>query len=248
MKKTLYIAFLLTLTSVFKGQTAKEYEELGDKYFTAAKHKKAVKSFEKAIKLDSKNPDLYIKLAEATYYAGNFRDKDFIKVIEIYNKAFEVRPNYIPAYLSRASYHQQMSEYQYALRDLNDVLGIADTCTDAYLLKGQIYYDKKDTANGNQTYRMALKKISSNRFWEIYHDKAWYEFKLDLFDICVADYLMELKLIGGVRFFSYCELSWAYLQINKSDSACFYYDLCNQERGMNHKIDKNLMDKTCPRK
>ncbi len=245
----LIILLLLTYSRVLHGQTAKEYEELADKYFTAAKHKKAAKTLEKAIALDKKNPDLYVKLAEIYSYSLNpDKFKDHQKITLTYNKAMELVNWYEPALLSRANFHNTMSEYRDALDDLDSLLVRYKTNTDAYLLKAQIYYGKKDTAHGNAAYRTALKNIPSKNFYEIYLDKARYEFRLNLYDNCISDYLTTLKLMGGVRFYSYCELSWAYLNINKTDSACYYYDLCHDGVRLNYKIDKDQLDKACSKK
>ena len=246
---TLIILSLFTDSCIPKRKTAKEYEELADKYFTAAKEKKAAKILEKAIELNNKNPDLYVKLAEIYSYALNTdKFKNYKKIEFAYNKAMGLVPWYEPALLSRANFFDSRSRYRDALDDVDSLLVRYKSNTDAYLLKGKIYYGKKDTANGNTAYRAALKNISSKDFYRIYQDKAYYEFNLNLYNNSISDYLAVLKLIGGVRFYSYCELSWAYLNLNKADSACFYYDLCKDGVRLNYKIDKDQLDKACKRK
>lgn|GEM_PF-6602859 len=245
---TLIILSLLTDSCIPKRKTAKEYEELADKYFTAAKEKKAAKIMEKAVELDNKNPDLYVKLAEMYSYSLNTdKFKNYKKIELTYNKVMDLAHWYEPGLLSRANFFYSRSEYREALRDVDSLLSRYKTNTDAYLLKGKIYYEKKDTTNGNAVYRLALKNVPSKDLHQIYQDKAYYEFNLSLYNNAIADYLTVLKLVGGVRFYSYCELSWAYYCISKRDSSCYYNDLCDKKI-LHYKIDKEQLNRACENK
>ena len=237
---------LLLLSSCFpKKQTAQDYKELAIEFEKRNKFKNAIKALQKASELDKKDPDIYVFMAEyyAFYLKQNYKNQRLI--LDTYNKAIHLNSWYEPVLISRAKYFYNISEYKYAIDELDSLLIRYPKNINAYLLEAKIYYEKKDTVTGNYVYNQALRNVSGKDIYKIYDEKAFREFNLKLYRSSINDYLHELRLIDGVQFTSYCQLSWAYLNINKKDSACYYYDLCSKKWYNHAGVDTDLLDKSC---
>jgi tetratricopeptide (TPR) repeat protein len=250
MKLVILALFCIVLiTSCFskipKKQTAKEYKELADDYYSKSKYKKAIKSLQMASELDRKDPDIYVSMAEysAFYLKQTFDNKR--KIQSMYNKAMDIINWYEPALLSRANFYYNICDYKNSIDNLDSLLKRYPTNSEGYLLKARIYYGKKDTTTGNEVYRQTLRHVPPKDIHRVYNEKAFQENRLHLYKQAAADYLQELKITDGVKFTSYCALSWAYYNIGKVDSACYYYELWDKQWYSKGGADTDILDKAC---
>ena len=143
MKKTYMhslIYILLFLASVACGQTKKSLEN-SNNIETKIDTPKA-----------TYNEYYYYNLGEKTSDLGAYR-----KAITYFNKAIEINPDYLIAYLERAHCYEEMYYFDKAIKDVEFVLGKDKANPLAYNALGNIYFGKADPLKAIECYSKAIK-------------------------------------------------------------------------------------------
>ncbi|SET09462.1 TPR repeat-containing protein [Methanococcoides vulcani] len=83
----------------------------GIAYCDLSEYQKAVYCFEKALELDSLNPDIWYNKGIAHSYLGNHRES-----VKSYTKALEVDPKYDNAWINKGMLHDILGEYEEAIK------------------------------------------------------------------------------------------------------------------------------------
>ncbi|MDR0292417.1 MAG: tetratricopeptide repeat protein [Elusimicrobium sp.] len=165
------VAFMLACASL---PTSSEYLARGEGYHKDGKPEQALKEYNKALKINPNNIDVYASRGAANFYLKNYEDaaNDFITVIEnqptnaaAYNAlgsalaalgrnddalkfvsyAIFVNPLNAEALMSRAGIYYNLEQYQNAVDDLNAVIKIKPNI-DAYALRA-LTYEKMGNAD-----------------------------------------------------------------------------------------------------
>ena len=73
----------------------------------------------------------YNNRGKAKYKLGKYQD-----AIEDYNKAIELKPDYVDAYYNRGIAKANLGKFQEAIEDCNKVIELMPDCAIVYLLRG----------------------------------------------------------------------------------------------------------------
>lgn len=116
-----------------KDHTSMEWFELGRKAFLAKKWDEALNAFNKAIRLNPKNPEYFL-------YRGNVYDKlgNYEKAVVNYNSAVKLDPLYTEAYLNRGFAHNNLGEINKAIADIKKAAKLGDDLAQKFLKKKEI--------------------------------------------------------------------------------------------------------------
>ncbi|MCL2888545.1 MAG: tetratricopeptide repeat protein [Elusimicrobia bacterium] len=158
------VGFMLACNSL---PTSSEYLARGEGYHKDGKPEKAIKEYDKALKLNPNNIDVYASRGAANFYLKNYdaAAADFITVIEnqpenaaaynalgsalaalgrnddalkFVNYAIFVNPANAEALMSRAGIYYNMQQYDNVIDDLNAVIKFKPNL-DAYALRALTY-------------------------------------------------------------------------------------------------------------
>lgn len=88
----------------------------GIAYCDLSEYKKAVYCFERALELDSLNPDVWYNKGIAHSYLGNYKE-----AIGSYTKVLEIDPKYDNAWINRGIIHDTIGEYEEAIKCYENV-------------------------------------------------------------------------------------------------------------------------------
>lgn len=75
--------------------------QLGNLYYDSSKWTQATEYYEKAVKIDPKNPGVLTDLGTAYWYSNQSDSKMANKAIELYDRAVKVQPNFQNAILNK---------------------------------------------------------------------------------------------------------------------------------------------------
>lgn len=125
MKNTSLI-FFISLLIVFPLSAQEEnseednnidYKQRGSRYYKQGQYKAAIADFDKALKKNNSQADIYQYRAKAKRKVGNYNES-----VKDYNQAIKLRSNFTKAYLGRAQTYTLLKDYKKALGDYQTVL------------------------------------------------------------------------------------------------------------------------------
>jgi len=100
------------------------------------------KAFERALKLDPTNPVLHTELGKL-YLAADNNDK----ARQEFEKAIELKSDYIDAYLQRSLLDEKESKNEEAIKSLEELADLYPLNIDVLFQLGRLYYNNKQTAD-----------------------------------------------------------------------------------------------------
>ncbi|MFN0278895.1 MAG: tetratricopeptide repeat protein [Pyrinomonadaceae bacterium] len=149
-KSSNYVSAITALSSAVSTKEFKANGEmwnyLGLAYMATKENKKAVKSFEKAAKLDASKGAYRANLAYAHFSLGKFK-----KAASESEKAIAIDPSSVTAYSIRGLASFQLGKFDIAENDADRVLQLDRTVASAYVLKSRVAMErlKKRLAAGS---------------------------------------------------------------------------------------------------
>ncbi len=182
--KKYYFVLLCCLPLAIFAQTAKDLFEQGKQAQTQQDYEKAVQFFEKAAKLDKKNPEIHaqwgwtlIKLTKYGKALGNLKVAQKInqkearyiyyqavaldsmrrerEVIEATNKALKLESNMPEMYVLRANIYIRKKDYNTAIANLNKAIELDAKSGLAYLKRAYARYRVVDSSGACSDWRKA---------------------------------------------------------------------------------------------
>ncbi len=220
-------AILLTNCNL---KTAEEYYRIGTWYDTLGNYKKSFKAYSKAIKKNPNNPLYYVRRANSRAF-GSLLKKSHELIIEDYNKAIRIEMYNPFAIYSRAFYYYNVkANYIMALRDLDTLLSKNPKHVDGYFLRGQMYYDKKDTVKGNYNFINAVEYSIDKK--ETLGEIASFQKTNGYYNEALLNFNRSLRLSDKVKFNYYRPMAMCYWKIGQKDSACYYYQLISNKSNL----------------
>lgn len=210
-------------------KTAEEYYRMGTWNDTLGNHKKAVKAYSLAIKKDPYKSIYYVRRgnSKSVYYGLIHNSKS---ILADYSKAMNVDPWNEEGCYALGSYFYRKEDYYHSLVYLDTLLRKNPKHSEGYLLRGKLYYDKKDTATGNYNFRKAVEYSNDKK--KIFLEIATVQDEQKYYYDALVNYNRSLHLSDKVKFCCYASLSYCYWKVNKRDSACYYYDLISDKSMM----------------
>jgi tetratricopeptide (TPR) repeat protein len=95
----------------------------------------AIEDYNKAIMLDSLQPDYYLNRA-ITYY----KTKNYLKSLADFNRAISLNPGNKNYYINRATLYVSLNEANFAIADLNKALEIDPNDAEVLIRRSYLYY------------------------------------------------------------------------------------------------------------
>jgi tetratricopeptide (TPR) repeat protein len=104
----------------------------GDSYLKTGSHKRASTDFHKTIELGTNNPYVYTELASISS-----DESEFEKAIEYNNKAIELNPEFVEAYINRGLAYSHIGNHNCAEKDFSKARDLKPDFIEAYIGSGQ---------------------------------------------------------------------------------------------------------------
>ncbi len=158
---------------------------LADVAFKTYQIKRASDAFEKVVKLDPKNKDAYLKLAELYFYVRGYQ-----KSLLYSNEALKLDKNLVRAYYLRGFAYKEMGDTAKAVSSFNTVIDLQNDY-DAYIQLGNIYAVRNNPL-AEQYYNNAL-KVQPASTEALYNRGLYFQNKGEV-GKAVADYNSILKI------------------------------------------------------
>jgi len=167
---------------------------------TKGKDAQAILDYSKAIEINPRNAELYLKRGSA--YAKQAQRGDYFnkglrdKAISDFSKAIEIEPRNVQVYLKRAALYRNKGQYSMAILDYSKVIEIDPRNAEAYYKRANAYdgtpkldqaiadYTKVieiDPRNAEACYRRGMAyyfKEEYDKAWEDVHKAQTYGFKV----------------------------------------------------------------------
>jgi tetratricopeptide (TPR) repeat protein len=134
-------------------RNAELYYKRSELYALQEKFGPAVTDIDIAIKLDSLQPDYYVKQAE--YFIFNAQPNTALSALE---KCLKIFPENTEVLLKKAEIHLFLREYGKAQLVLRDVALINNDLAEIYFLEGLIRLENKDTVGALRSLQVAVEK------------------------------------------------------------------------------------------
>ncbi|MDP4092017.1 MAG: tetratricopeptide repeat protein [Bacillota bacterium] len=146
--------FIFSLSPVSAKTTikAKDYFNLGMKYYKQYKYDDALKNFNLAISLDSKYIDAYLYKGLAIYWGYN----DFNEAITCYDKAIQLSPKYPDVYYWKGNALYCLEEFKEAIKNYDIAIKLKPKYAEAYGNKGQSLEALENYKDALTNYKKAL--------------------------------------------------------------------------------------------
>ena len=132
-------------------QTAQRYMSDGNSHVNNGQIDKAIKSFSKAIKLDSENPFIYNFRGDAFMQKGQIDE-----AIVDFNKALELYSNNEFAYSGRGNAYMRKGQIDEAISDYSKAITLAPDNIFAYISRGMAYTQKVNPGGAIADFTRAL--------------------------------------------------------------------------------------------
>ena len=169
--------------------TSERYLLSGDTHLRKGKFDKAIKDYERAIKLNLDYAKAYERRALAY-----FKKDDYDQAIADYGRVIELEPNYAEIYNYRGNAYQNKDNYDQAIVDYDDAIKLKPDYAGAYNNRGFAYQNKGEYDQAIEDYDNAIKHDShyalayKNRGFAYYNNKKY--------DLAIKDYdkAIDLKL------------------------------------------------------
>ena len=139
----------------------------------------------------NKNPDesfLYFK--RVNYYQTEKNDID--KVLPDYNKALELNPTYIPAYINRGTIFLNQNKFELALADFNKCISLDSANAEAYSNRGLLYNKTGHSDLAMDDYKKSIRLNPT--FYLAYFNRGEIYFNRKQYDLAMYDYNKSIEL------------------------------------------------------
>lgn len=140
-KIALLLISMVMLVSGSFAQDAVTYYKQGDTFQTSGQFFEAVKSYDKAIELDQKYVDAYVKRGQCK---RQLKPPDYNGSLADLIKAIELDPKSFVAYNSRGGTYKAMMKYDLAMSDFNKAIELDSKNEKALYNRGTLWLDTKE--------------------------------------------------------------------------------------------------------
>ncbi|BDS11428.1 tetratricopeptide repeat protein [Aureispira anguillae] len=137
--------------------------------------------------------------AHSFYNQGslNLKSKAYDEAIEDFNRAIQLKPNFIKAYHNRSIAYSEIGNIEAALKDLDKSLEIDSNDCHTYYYTGRIKHQQGDTKEAIKDFTHCLKKDPT--FHPAYSDRATIYFSLKNYERAIKDYTEAINLYGSTK-------------------------------------------------
>lgn len=104
--------------------------------------------------------------AQAAEFADDFKEGQFAlgvqqwdRAVKLFTEAIKKKPDFAPAYYSRALAYSKKGEYDKSIEDLKKVIQLHPESLEPYGLLATVYEIKKDYASALKVYRDVLSRV-----------------------------------------------------------------------------------------
>ncbi|MBN3038083.1 MAG: tetratricopeptide repeat protein [Candidatus Omnitrophica bacterium] len=132
--------------------SAKTYNNLGERYLRDGQIDKALGAFKKAIDLNPDYAEVYNNLGNVYYASGRFED-----AITSFNRAIDKKPAYAKAYYNLGRAYQQIGRDKAARDSYNKALSLNPNYINAYINLGFLYFKSRDYDQAIAALKAAIK-------------------------------------------------------------------------------------------
>lgn len=131
---------------------------------------------------------------------GYFKDGNYAKAIEAYNRAISLNPSNLEAYASRGTAHYFAGHYELAQQDYEFILDKNPYQTNVYTAYGSALAARGDYENALAIFNFAI-RVQPNKP-ENYFSRAGVYFMLGRFQEALADYTTVLDSYPAVEVYN----------------------------------------------
>lgn len=142
------------------------------------------------LKLDEKNAAVYNNLGVIWAEKSHAEDKQ--KALEYYNKAIELLPDYVLAYLNRGLYWKGIKEYTKAVEDFTKIISLSPGEASNYSGRADIWYEIDDFTKAIEDYTQAISIAPNNASYYNNRGNSWHSKKE--YDKAIEDYDRALRI------------------------------------------------------
>ena len=155
MRRTLALLLILAIIPIsgIFAEDAKTFYNQGDALQKDSKFAEAVKAYDKAIELDQKYADAYVKRGQCK---RSLNPPDYKGSIADFNKAIELDPKSYTAYNSRGITYKDMKDYDRAQADYGKAIQIDPKNYKAFYNRGFLNLIQKDYKGAEADYSKAI--------------------------------------------------------------------------------------------
>lgn len=131
--------------------TSNEYLARGEGYHKDGDVKKALKAYNKALKINPNNIEVYGSRGAAYFFLGEYQ-----KAADDFGKVIENKPGEVSAYSALGATLAAAGQNQEALPFINYALSLNPNKAEYYLSRGSVYYALEDYENALNDYNIVL--------------------------------------------------------------------------------------------
>ena len=170
--------------------TAHIYGARADKQSDSGEYKKAVKGFDKAIKLYPDYAEFYVDRGRTKNKLGFYQE-----AIQDFDKAIELIPDNFTAYYNRGFAKLQTDDYAGGIQDFNDTLELNPDHADAYVERGnaKVSMSEPDYAGAIKDYDKAIDNLNRKDV-ESYIKRGNAKLEGGNYEGAIQDYTQAIKL------------------------------------------------------
>lgn len=233
-----YLLFCAITICSCTTKTAEEWYKVGQFKESKGYLKSAFKAYSKAIKKNNKNADYYLARAKLRLL-NNIKLSDS-GVNSDFNSALQINHWYAPILYYRAYYYYKYkNDFSHASRDLDSLLSRHPMYIEGYLLQGEMFYDRNDTASGNKNFRKAIEYSSAKS--ETIINIASIKTEHGYYKDALIMWQQALKLAENKdSFCCYSSVSFCFWKTNEKDSACYYWQLIKDKEHLTTSTFNNI--------
>ncbi len=119
---------------IFPNRVPLAYYNRGNAYGKLGNYQRAIKDYDRDIKLDLQDEQAYVNRGVTYEKLGNYQ-----LAIEDFNKAIELDLQDEQAYVNRGATYKKLGNYQLAIEDFDKAIKLDPRCTRAYYNRGNVY-------------------------------------------------------------------------------------------------------------
>lgn len=210
-------------TSISQNKDAQVLRKIAETYINAPRKNldEAINLLNKAIKLDSKNPENYILLGDAMLEKN---PTDGTPAIKHYNEAIKLNPKSATGILRIGKLYERARNYQLALDNYKKAIDIEPNYAPAYREMAELYHKANMEDKAVEMYQKYLQLNNSTearyRYASFLFEKADYENAIKEME-SLKQQGFDNVYVNRILAYSYCELG------NKKDTSAYSKGLAN---------------------
>lgn len=226
----MFASILLSLFLLFSPQTdkkeqAKTFAVKGFQKIEQKEYKSAVKTFEKAIKLDKNCKEAHLGKGVAYYKWGDY-NKRKIYPEEFIKRALKIDPDYIDAKIHLGWCYYFKRKEKDAIEHFNTIL-FEDTPSAELYFKAALFFDNLENVHQKEKEKVfTLLRIAEEMNYEkpeLYYKLGWKYFLRDSVNTALEKYLQGIKTDDNTNFQSYLDIAVIYYnQYNHFDALKYF--------------------------